>query len=238
MAIGSTTFTDLGGAVSDLFAGMGAQTQAQLQAQGLQIQAQGTQISAASELLQAQGNLAEGQEYQLAETLAEQNAAYTAQSTAIQFAQQQRQEVMAIGSEKAATGASGLAQSGSAVDLLRSSAQQGALAGAVIRMQGGITIAGYNEQAASYAMMQQAAQTTATGEQNIATQEQGIAGQQMNLAAETQAAGQQAATGDFIAGALKAAGAIASLFTPTAGAAAGAGAGSEISTVATAALLL
>jgi hypothetical protein len=214
MAIGPTTFTDLGGAVSDLFAGMGAETQAQLQATGLQIQAQGTQISAASELLQAQGNLAEGQEYGLAETLAEQNAAYTKASANIQYAQQQRQEVMTIGSEKAATGASGLAASGSATDLLRSSAQQGALAGAVIRMQGGITIAGYNEQAASYAMMQQAAETTATGEQAIATQEQGIAAQQVNLANETEAAGQQAATGDFFASALKGAAAVATLFTP------------------------
>jgi hypothetical protein len=239
MAIGPTTFTDLGGAVSDLFAGLGASTQAQLQAQGLQIPAEGTTISSEAELLQAQGNIAEGQEYTLAQTLAEQNAAYTAQSTNIQVAQKQRQVTQTIGAEKAATGGAGLATSGSAVDLLRSSAQQGALAGAVLRQQGLITQAGYTEQAAAYGLMASTAATT--GEQNIATQEQGIAAKQVQLASATVAAGQQAETGDFIAGALKGAAAVGSLFLPnpsSSSSGSGSGSGSEVSAAATAALAL
>jgi hypothetical protein len=63
MAFGPSTITDLGGAASDLFAGMAAQTQAQLKAQGLDIQ--------------AQGELAESQNYDLAGNLAAQNAKFT-----------------------------------------------------------------------------------------------------------------------------------------------------------------
>jgi hypothetical protein len=90
MTVGQQTFADLGGAVSDLFAGIGASIAANLKAQGIDIEAQGTQISAQAALLQSQGDIAEGTEYGLAQTLAEQNAAYTATSTAIQAAQQDR----------------------------------------------------------------------------------------------------------------------------------------------------
>ena len=55
MAANSTTFTDLGGSVSDLFAGLGATTAANLKAQGLDIEAEGTRISAQSLLLQSPG---------------------------------------------------------------------------------------------------------------------------------------------------------------------------------------
>jgi hypothetical protein len=102
MALGSATFNDLGGAVTDLFAGLGASTQASLKAQGLQIEAEGTNISAEAEQTQAAGNIAEATEYGEAETLAEQNAAYTAASTNIQAAQQERQNTLTIGSQKAA----------------------------------------------------------------------------------------------------------------------------------------
>jgi glutamate dehydrogenase/leucine dehydrogenase len=74
MPIGSSTFSDLGGAASSLFAGLGAEEQASLQAQGLQITAQGTLITAqGTELnaealnIQAAGNVAEAETYTLAE---------------------------------------------------------------------------------------------------------------------------------------------------------------------------
>lgn len=209
--LSSSTFGNAGGAVADIFGGIGAATSTQLQAQGLNIQAEGTQISSESELLQAQGNLAEGQEYSLAENLAKQNEAYTEASTNIQAAQQERQVAMTIGGERAATGGAGLANSGSAGDLLRSSAQQGALAGAVLRMQGQITEAGYNEQAASYGLMATTAGQTAAGEQQIAGQEQSIATQQRQLASDTAAAGKTSEFGDIAAGLLKGAGAVAGL---------------------------
>jgi hypothetical protein len=63
MPVGQQTFADLGGAVSDLFAGIGASTAANLKAQGIDIEAQGTQISAQSLLLQSEGDIAEGTEY-------------------------------------------------------------------------------------------------------------------------------------------------------------------------------
>jgi hypothetical protein len=72
--IGQSTFSDLGGAVSDIFVGFGASTSASLEAQGLDIEAEGTQISAEAAQLQAQGDLSEASEYNLAQTLAEQNA--------------------------------------------------------------------------------------------------------------------------------------------------------------------
>ena len=53
MKIGSATFSDLGGAVSDIFAGIGAEQSAALKAQGLDIQAQGIQIKAQGDLAEA-----------------------------------------------------------------------------------------------------------------------------------------------------------------------------------------
>ena len=211
MATGPDTFNNLGGAASDLFAGFGATTAANLKAQGLDIEAAGTDISAQSLLLQSQGDLAEASEYDLAKSLATQNANYTAASTAISAAQQERQTTMTIGGQKAAVGGAGLAESGTAGDLLRDSASQGALARATLVSQGQITEAGYTEQANSYATMSAAARATAAGEVTISGETSAIAAQQRQLATETQQAGQQAATGDFIAGALKGAAAVASI---------------------------
>jgi hypothetical protein len=211
MAVSQTTFSDVGGAVSDLFAGMGAQAAGALKAQGLDIEAQGTDITAQSLLLKAQGDLAEGQEYTLAQQLAQQNAQYTAASTAIQAAQEQRQVTMTIGGQKAAVGGAGLAESGSALDLLRSSASQGALAVGTLKTQGQITEAGYNEQAASYGIMASTANATAAGETNISGEESQIANEQRQLATQTQQAANQAATGDFISGAIKGVAALATI---------------------------
>lgn len=211
MTVGTDTFGNLGGAVQDLFAGLGATTAANLKAQGIDIEAAGTDISAQSLLLQSQGDLAEASEYDLAQKLAQQNAAYTAASTNIQAAQQERQTIMTIGSQKAAVGGAGLAESGSALDLLASSASQGALARGVLVTQGNMQEAGYEEQANSYATMSAAARATAAGEVTISGETESIAAQQRQLATETQQAGQQAATGDFVSAALKGAAAVASL---------------------------
>jgi hypothetical protein len=213
MATSATTFSDLGGTVSDLFAGLGATTAADLKAQGIDIEAAGTEISAQAAILQSQGDISEEQEYNLAQTLATQNANYTAASTAISAAQQERQTSMTIGSQKAQVGGAGLAESGSALDLLRSSASQGALAQSVLVTQGQMQQAGYEEQAQSYGIMSAAAKATAAGEVTIAGEEQGVAQQQLQLAQETQAAGQTAAIGDYAAGALKGVAAIASIAT-------------------------
>lgn len=151
MAVGNATFSDLGGAVSDIFSAT---------------------LGAEGENIKAQGEFAEGQEYTLAEQLARQNAQYTQQATAIKTQQAQRQIYQTIGTQQAQVGGGGFANSGTAQDLLRSSASQGALDKAAISQQGLITEAGYEEQANSYAIMASTAQQTGEAEQKMASQTQ------------------------------------------------------------------
>lgn len=151
--------------VSDIFAGFGAQSK-------------------------AQGDLLEAQNYGLAAQLSLQEAAFTKQSTAIQTFQQQRETTKALGQTAADVAGAGFAESGSALDLLRDSASQGALAKAVLSEQGLITEASYKEQAQSYENMQAAANMAASAEKT-------------------------AATGDFITGGLSIAAGVASLATGT-----------------------
>lgn len=139
MAISGQTFGDFGSAVSDLFSYFGAG----YQEQGLQY---------------------EEQSYKAAQQLALQNEQFAKTSTAIKQAQAQRQTFQALGRTQAAVGGAGLAQSGSAIDLLRSSAQQGATTTAVLGQQGLIQQAGYAEQATAYGNMVQAAQTAISAE--------------------------------------------------------------------------
>jgi hypothetical protein len=161
MALGDATFNDLGGAVSDLFQGAADQ----YKIQGLQF---------------------EEQNYDAAAALAEQNKQFTATSTAIQQGQQERQLYTSIGKTTAQVAGAGLDLSGSNLDLLRSSAQQGATTTAAIGQQGLITEAGYQEQAESYTNMASATAAAIQGEK---------------LSEE----------GSYIAGGLKLAGAVASL---------------------------
>ena len=141
------------------------------------------------------------------------NAAYTAQSTAIQESQAQRQLYMTLGTAAAAAGGSGSSGGGSAADIIRNSAQQGALNQSVIAQQGLITEAGYTEQANAYTLQQQAAGVAAQA-------------QQASAAGETQAAGDyqkeanlfgESATGDFFSAALSGVAGVAQLFMGTTG---------------------
>lgn len=226
MAVSNTTFTDIGGAASDLFAGFSAQAQGSLQAQGLQITAEGTQISAQSTELsadslriQAQGNLAESSEYDQAAVLAQQNEDFTKQSTAVQDMQEARTITQTIGGQKASVAGAGFSSSGSAYDLMRDSAQQGALARSTLQQQGVITEAGYAEQATSFQTMSAAGKATAAAEMTdadqtdaIAAEQNNIATQQQQLAVATQDAANNAADNDFISSAIKGVAAVASLF--------------------------
>jgi hypothetical protein len=196
--LSSGFFSNIGGAVSDIFGGQATALSAQMRGTGLNIQAAGIRIK-------AQGDLAEASNYDLASALARQNEAYTVQSQAIQQMQLDRQIAQTIGSQQAEVAGSGLAASGSALDLLRDSAAQGSLAKSVLAQQGIITEAGYEEQAKSYDTMSSATKTAASGEM-------GIAAQTDQLAAQTVAAGKQAETGSFITAALKGVAAVATLF--------------------------
>ena len=150
-----------GAAVSDIFAGFATQTK-------------------------AAGDYAEASEYNLAADYANQEAQFTKQSTAISEFQQQRELTKSLGETVADTAGAGFATSGSAIDLLRGSASQGALQQAVTGEQGLISEAGYREQAQSYEMMANSAVGAGNAEK-------------------------QAAWGDFIGAGLQGAGAVASL---------------------------
>jgi len=76
-----------------------------------------------------------------------QAAQITQQATALKAIQQQRQFYQVQGAAQAQIGASGLASSGSAADILRANAQQGSMAKAMVEQQGRIQEQAYLGQA-------------------------------------------------------------------------------------------
>jgi len=127
----SFDFGGIGGAVSDVFGGIGA--------------------------LKAAGG------YKTASKLAAQNAVIEAASTRVRQLQAQRQIYQVIGGQQADVAAAGFAKSGSALDLLRSSAEQGSLTKALVEQQGAINVAGYKAQAAMYGAQASASKTSGIG---------------------------------------------------------------------------
>ena len=144
MALGQSTFSDLSGAVSDLFAAEGHK-------------------------LRARGDEFEKQNYLLAGQLADQNAQFTEMSTAIKESQASRELFKSMGQTQADIAGAGFAESGSALDILRDSASQGALTKAVLGQQGLITEEGYKEQAQSYRNMASAADIAIQAEKTAST---------------------------------------------------------------------
>lgn len=171
---GPSTFTASGTAVSDIFNAFGAAQQEKISALGLQTEAT---------------------DYTDAAALAKQNEQFTADSTAIQESQQTRQITQAMGRTAANVAGAGFANSGSALDIMASNAQQGALSKAVLQQQGLMTEAGQAEEATAYTNMATAAQETEGMEKNAST---------------------LAETGDAIGAVFSAGAAIASLATPPA----------------------
>lgn len=118
---------------------------------------------AVSSLFGAVGSFASAKGYKAAAGYAAQNAEIAAQSTAIQETQAQRKIYQTIGGQKADVAGAGLAASGSALDVMRDSAQQGSLTKQLIQNQGAINIAGYQEEAANYNAMASASKASGTG---------------------------------------------------------------------------
>ncbi len=143
-SFGNQAVSDISGAVGDLFAAEGHKAK-------------------------AQGDRLEAQNYDLASGLAIQNEKFTETSTAIKQAQLDRSIYQTIGGERADVAGAGFAASGSALDIMRDSASQGALTKAVAGEQGLITEAGYKEQAQSYTNMASAARLAANAEDEAAT---------------------------------------------------------------------
>jgi hypothetical protein len=138
---GASTVSDLGGAAGDIFSGISTDT---------------------SDQIKAAGDQAEGYMYSEAAKQAELNAQITAESTAVGEAQKQRELEMNLGGTQAAV-AGGNLSGGSEGDIMRASAQQGALASQVLQRQGVIT-EGYKIQAQADTAMSNAAYNTANAE--------------------------------------------------------------------------
>lgn len=119
--------------------------------------------SGISSLFGAVGDLQSAKGYKKAAAQADLSAQLSEQSTQIQITQQQRELYKTLGSQQADIGGAGLANSGSALDLVRSSAAQGSLAKQLIGLQGEITKSGYEAEAASYRQMASASKKSALG---------------------------------------------------------------------------
>lgn len=143
MAFGSGTINSIGGAVQDLFAADAHRSKAQ----GLRIEA---------------GN------YDRSSAFSEQSAQFTETSTAIKQTQLDRDIYKTLGGQEADVAGAGFAASGSALDILRDSASQGALTKAVGSLQGLITEEGYEVQAKNYTAMGEAARLAANAEDKAA----------------------------------------------------------------------
>lgn len=180
---------DFASAAASLFAGKAAQSKAAMY-----------KVEAQADLLKGEGAKIEGENYAKAQALALTNEEYAKTSTAIQEAQASRAIYLQTGEARAAAGASGIAQSGSALDILADSARQGELQKQVLAQQGLITEAGYQEQAETYGNMVKASDIAVKGAQ--------LASQEHLMAADAE---ETAAKGSFITGAIKAAAGVAAI---------------------------
>lgn len=157
IGLSSATFSDIGGAVSDIFGGQ-AQSDALLST--------------------AKGATLEAKNYGMAADLAGKNEQYTEESTALQTLQQERTNYQAYSGAQSDIAGAGFRESGSGLYILQDNARQGQLAISTLQKQGLITEEGYREQAASYQNLQQAALYQAAADRKAAekAREGGILG--------------------------------------------------------------
>lgn len=95
---------------------------------------------------------------------ADQSAKLTHTSTIIQEAQKQREIYGVLGGQRADIAAGGAMASGSALDIIRSSAQQASLSKQLIAHQGLITELGFKAQKSAYEAQQTAAEMAGYGD--------------------------------------------------------------------------
>lgn len=113
-------------------------------------------------LFTSQGNAAQAKDFQGASTLATQNAQLAAASTRIQATQTARSVAQSLGTTNADVAGAGFTTSGSALDILKSSASQGALAKSLVNIQGAINENSYAAQAGAYSGEATAAKEAST----------------------------------------------------------------------------
>lgn len=117
---------------------------------------------AVSSLFNASGNAAQAKDFQGAATLATQNAQLSAASTRIQETQTARTVAQSLGTTQADVSGAGFTMSGSALDILKSSAEQGSLAKSLVNIQGAMNENSYAAQAGAYSGEAKAAKEAST----------------------------------------------------------------------------
>ena len=118
---------------------------------------------AVSDLFGAFGDSAEGSAYKKAAALERQNEQLAEASTRIQETQAQRQLQMAQGETSSEVAGAGFTQGGSALDIMRSNAEQGALNKSLIQEQGQIQVNNFEQQAESFDTMAKTAEGASIG---------------------------------------------------------------------------
>lgn len=144
MAFGNSTFSNAGGAVSDIFSGLAS-------------------------LEKAKGYKAEARGFDTAARLAGENIDLARSSTEIQAMQAQRKELKIIGGQIADVAGAGFGSGGTALDLLAESNRQASLEQALIGVQGDIQENAYETQQASFTAQAQAARSAAKASSFSAT---------------------------------------------------------------------
>lgn len=128
----------------------------------------GTGLGAAGDLLGGitgfmAGNAAAGG-YKTAASMAQNNAQLSAASTQLKLVRQRRQAFQALGGQQRDVAAAGLANSGSALDVMRSSARDAALDSALINEQGQINVNDYLAKSSEYTAQANASEDSGTGD--------------------------------------------------------------------------
>ena len=137
--LSSSDFALAGGAASDIFSSFGSQ-------------------------FRAKGNKIEADSYRQASQFATLEAAVQHSTTGINEMQARRQAYQGLSASEASIAGAGFTEEGSAFDILRSSAQQGALDAAVAAQTGQIAELGYKEQATAYEGMAKASDLAAAAQ--------------------------------------------------------------------------
>jgi hypothetical protein len=141
--------------------------------------------NAAAFTAEAGGAAAEAGQYQIASGIGSENAQTALISGQLQQFQETRQLMQTVGAQKAGIAGAGFADSGSALDLARSSLQQGLLQNQVLGVNANLQAGGYLEQSAATAATGAAATAAAAAANANATAANNQASISSALAAST-----------------------------------------------------
>lgn len=119
---------------------------------------------AVTDLFGSRGAKSSAGSYDEAARIAKENALLTQAATRTKALLLQRQITRSLGSTQAAVAGAGFQASGSALDIMRSSAEEGAVTKALNEEQGAISVNSYLAQSQQFSAMAKAARSSATGQ--------------------------------------------------------------------------